>query len=546
MVSDGNPSFGEYLATLRRRRLLMICVALPIILIAVVLAIALPEIYRSTATFRLVTGQIAETAGESAEFADQYVMSLADRVLSSTNLKTIVTSTNPYPELADDNSAAASKIRENVTVAMTVQTILEPGGGRERNINTGFTVAFDHPSAAGAQKVAASLADAFIELSRGERLAATSDKVKFFAGEADRTSREIASFEKQLADFKEKNFERLPETAQANLSIRARAEQELDNVNREIRGLEQNRVFVSQQLRQAQAGPTTTNLRALEDEYARKAAVYSETHPDVVTLRRQIENLRAAGPATGGSTLQGQLDTARAALAEASQRYSPDHPDIKRMQRNIQSLEARIAAGESPTTNITGESLQAVQLQTQLNALDTQIAGLRGRDQELRGRLEQFEMRLGSTPEVEREFQAITRGLDTARRQFDQMVAGRLNSEMEVAAISGGASDRFVLTSVPGAPWEPAKPKRIAILVVGIILASSIALSGVVVAEMLDTRVRGASDIRQILGRSPLAVVPEIQNSIYWRTRTRRIAKLAASVVIATPVIYLLVYLVSK
>ena len=49
------------------------------------------------------------------------------------------------------------------------------------------------------------------------------------------------------------------------------------------------------------------------------------------------------------------------------------------MQRNIESIEARIAAGESPTASLAGESLQAVQLQTQLNALNTQIAGLRHR-----------------------------------------------------------------------------------------------------------------------------------------------------------------------
>jgi succinoglycan biosynthesis transport protein ExoP len=546
MTSEGNPSFGEYLATLRRRRLLMVCIALPIVLIACVLAVALPDVYRSTATFRLTSGQIADTAGESAEFADQYVLALADRVLTSTNLSGIVEQFQPYPELADDKGAAISKLRENVRVEMTVQTILEPSRGRERNINTGFTVAFDHRSPKDAQKVATALAKTFIDLDRGERLTATQDRVKFFAGESERTSREIATFEKQLADFKEKNFERLPETAQANLAIRARAEQELDNVNREIRGLEQNRVFITQQLRQAQAGPPSTNLRALEDEYARKAAVYSETHPDVVTLRRQIESLRAAGPAIGGTTLQGQLDTAKAALAEAGQRYSPDHPDVKRMQRNIESIEARIAAGESPSSSMVGESLQAVQLQTQLNALDTQIAGLRGRDQELRGRLEQFEMRLGSTPEVEREFQAITRGLDTARRQFDQMVAGRLNSEMEVAAISGGASDRFVLKATPNSPWEPVQPKRIAILVVGVILASIIALSGVVIAEVLDTRVRGAADIRQILGRSPLAVVPKIQNSLYWRERKSRLATLGVTMLVATPILYVLVYFLSR
>ncbi len=247
--------------------------------------------------------------------------------------------------------------------------------------------------------------------------------MKFYAGEAERTSGEIAKYDKQLADFKERNFERLPETAQANIAIRGRLEQELDGVDLQIRNLQQNRVFVAQQLQQAQAGPVVDNLRQLEDEYAKKSAIYAEDHPDVVALRRQIESLRAAGPATGGNTLQAELTAQRAALAEARQRYSEDHPDIRRMERNIQSLEARIASGESPTTNISGETLQAVQLETQLNATDTEIAGLQGRSQQLRQRLEQFESRLGSTPEVEREYQAITRGLDKSRQQFDLMVA---------------------------------------------------------------------------------------------------------------------------
>jgi polysaccharide biosynthesis transport protein len=544
MAASNGPTFNEYLATLRRRRLLMVCIGLPIVLIAVVLALALPDIYRSTATFRLTTGQVAD-GGEATEFADQYVMSLSERVLAGSNLSGIAKVTKPYPEYGDDESAATSEVRDNVVVAMTTQTILEPSRGRERNINTGFTVSFEHRDPRKAQEVAKALASSFVELDREERLQSTRDKVKFFNGESSRTSEEIAKYEAQLATFKEENFERLPETAQANLSIRARAEQELDNVSREIRALEQNRVFVTQQLREAQAGPTASNLQALEEEYARRAAIYSETHPDVVTLRRQIENLRAAGPATGGNTLQGQLDTARAALTEASQRYSPDHPDIRRMQRNIESIEARIAAGESPTASLAGESLQAVQLQTQVHALNTQIAGLRQRDQELRGRLEQFEIRLGSTPEVEREYQAITRGLDTARRQFEQMVAGRLNAQMEVSAITSGASDRFLLMTKPSSPSDPAKPKRIALVIIGLIIAAVIALSSVVVAEMLDTRVRGAADIRQTLGATPLAAVPVIQNSIFWRLRARRLGMLAVSVLLSAPLLYLLVYLVS-
>lgn len=543
MASDGTPTLGEYLAALRRRRLLIIIVALPIMLIALILAIALSDVYRSSATFRLVTNQIGESAETSGEYADEYILSLADRVLRSDNLAGVLRESDPYPELGDDEATALAELRDNVTVEMTIQSILDPGGGQQRNVQTGFVVSYDHGSAATAQHVASGLAQIFVELSRTERLAAASNQVKFYAGEADRTSREIAEFERQLAEFKERNFELLPETTQTNLTLRGRLEQELDGVVREIGGLQQNRVFVAQQLRQAQAGPGVDNLRQLEDEYARKAAIYSENHPDVVTLRRQIESLRAAGPSTGGNTLQGQLARERAVLAEARQRYGEDHPDIRRIQRIIEMLEARIAAGESPTDTFASESLLAVQLQTQLNALDTQLAGLRARERELRLRLVQFESRLGSTPEVEREYQSVTRGVDTARQQYDQMVARRMDAEMEVAAIAGGAADRFELTSAPTVPWEPAQPKRIAIVVIGLILAAIVALSAAVVAEALDSRVRGAADVCRELGRSPLALVPEIHNSVYWRGRKRRVAMLGGTALIMTPVVYLLVHL---
>jgi uncharacterized protein involved in exopolysaccharide biosynthesis len=544
METQHTASLGEYVAVLRRRRRIMAAVALPIVLVAVILAITLPDIYRSAANFLLVTDSVSDPAGSSSEFADQYVLSLADRVVSGGNLSRIVEEVDPYPEFGDDQASAVTELRDNVTVQMTTQTILEPGGGRERTVNTGFSVAYDHRVPEKSQQVASALARIFVEQSRTERLAAARGKIDFFKREGERTRDEIAEFESQLAVFKERNFDQLPETAQANITIRGRIEQELDSVDREIRGLQQNRVFVEQQLRQAQAGPTVDNLSALESEYASKSAIYAENHPDLVTLRRQIEGLRAAGPGSGGNTLQAQLNSQRAALAEARQRYSEDHPDIRRMMSNIASLEARVAAGESPTSNLAGESLAAVQLRTQLNAMTTQLNGLQGRSGQLRSRLEQFESRLGSTPEVEREYQAITRGLGTARQQFDQMVEQRMNAEVEAAAISGGAADRFVLTGEPGLPWEPASPKRFAIIIIGLILASILALSTAVAAEAFDSRVRGGADVRRTMGHTPLATVPQIHNSVYFNLRSRRIVRLAVSMLVVTPVLYFLVHFV--
>jgi uncharacterized protein involved in exopolysaccharide biosynthesis len=545
MQTDNSLSLTDYLAAINRRRVLAMGIAVPVLLIGAVLALALPDIYRSYATFRLVADRVAEQTRDEAEYADQYIFSLADKVLRSESLGETVVASEAYPEAGTSPRAALAYLYDDVTVSMVTQTVLAPGTGRERTVNTGFQVAFQHRDPEQAERLASALAQSFIEVGRSDDLTAASNKAKFFSGEADRLSQQIADFERRLADFKAANFDRLPESAQANVGIRARVEQELDGVEREIRTLQQNRVFVAQQLRQAQTGPAAGNLRQLEDEYARKSGTYADTHPDMVAQRRQIESVRRGGVAATGNSLQAQLDAERAILAEARQRYSEDHPDIRRMQRNIETLEARIAAGEGGGAGAVSETVLSVQLQTQLNAIDTQIGGLQARAGGLRSRLEMLESQLGSTPEVEREYQEITRGLGGAREQYNQMMNRRLDAEVQVEAINSGAADRFTLFAAPTVPSAPSGPPRAGILVISVLLSLILAFSAVVAAEALDATVRGARDVRAILGSSPLAVIPEIHNSLFQRQQRRRLTAFVGSVIVGAPLLFLIVRLLA-
>lgn len=539
METDAGLSLGDYLAAVKRRRLLVSAIAVPVIVAGIVLALAMPNVYRSTATFRLVTDRIAE-AGEGAQFADQYVFSLFDKVFAGDQPTAIVRDLQPYPRLQDDPDEARGRLRDDTRIAMVTQQVLEPGGARERLVNTGFTLTYESRSPETSQEVAKSLVQAFLEAGRSDQLSSAEGKRNFYSGEVERIAGEIAGLEKRLADFRSANYERLPETAQVNFATRGRLEQELEGVEREIRTQQQNRVFIAQQLRQAQAGPAAGNLRQLEEEYARKVAVYAETHPDVVALRRQIDTLKRGGAVTTGNSLQAQLEQQRAVLAEARQRYSDDHPDIRRITRTIEALEARLAAGEGGSAGAT-DTLMSVQLQTQLNAIDTQVAGLQARAGTIRARLMAIDQELSATPEVEREFQQISRGLDSAREQYNQMIARRMDAEVEMAAINNGAADKFTLFAAPGKPLSPAGPPRIGLIVVSLILASILALSAVVATEALDSKVRGARDVRSVFGNSPLAVVPEIRNSITRQRRTRRVRALVGSVLIGAPVLYFVV-----
>jgi uncharacterized protein involved in exopolysaccharide biosynthesis len=502
----------------------------------------LPDIYASTATFQLKTNASDRAKGDN--YADRYVSGLTDSVLKSSQLREALDTLQPYPQLAGDRTAALRKFQGDVSVAMVTQKILDPQSGLARNINTGFTVEYDNRDPQRAQQVGAWLASAFIAESRRDAVAAAASEAKFYAAEADQERAKITESEARLAKFKQENFDRLPDSAQANLNVKNATESELEGIERDMRTLQQNRVFIMQQLQQARAtGANADTLRDLEQEYQKKATVYDENHPDMVAMRRQIDSLRRGDSVAAGSSLQAQLSAQRSILAETRQRYSEDHPDVKRIERQIASLEARIASGERDSADQSGGARTpvVVQLETQLNGTDTQISSLTRRGQELRDKLNGLQGRIASTPEVERAYDTLNRDAGTARQQYDQLIEKRMDSEVNAAAIANGTADQFVLIGAPGLPKAPSKPPRVSIAVIGLIGGMLLALMATLGAIAFDSTVRGAGDVHTLLGTSPLGFVPVIRNAAFYRRRGLQMTAVAASVILGLPVCYFLI-----
>jgi uncharacterized protein involved in exopolysaccharide biosynthesis len=516
-AKESSPEFGEYFDILRKRRRLMAMVGLPIIALGAVLAFALPDVYRSEGNIEIEGAQasknlIARNAKDDDPYADQYVQSLSTEVLSDANLKRMLDQYKLYDDQAEDPAGAIANLRSDIKVNIVTATILDPQTGREREIVTSFDVGYENHDPQRAQQGAAWLVNAFMDENRRDREEEASSTAKFFAGEAQRMSRHVAGLEAKLAEFKSKNVGALPELNGANLNAVDRTERDIQDVESQMQSLRRERVFLASQYAQARAatpntgGPTIGQLQA---EYDRKSAQYDPSHPDMVSLRRQIEMLRAGGGA--GNSLKAQLQAQRSILAEVRQRYSADHPDVRRIQRNIDTLQARIAAGETSDAPPPEASPVAMQLQTQLNATDSQLAALQTRSMELRAKLSDLESRLNTAPEVEREYQSVTRDLESARAKYQELLKRQMDAEVDEAAISGGTADKFTVKSSPGIPREPAKPARLLLFVVSVVAAAVIALTAVFVAQMLDQTVRGVRDIRDILEVMPLTTVPVIR-----------------------------------
>jgi polysaccharide biosynthesis transport protein len=532
---------ASYLGALRRRRRLLLLVAVPIILGAAALALSLPDRYQSSGVISIeqqrMEGVKKSTTTASDEYVQESVRSITTALFTEKGLAPAAQALHPYPDLGDDISAAAARMVSDVKLDMIRTTILDPMSGREREIISGIRITYLNSDPKMAFRGADWLTKAFLEADRQKRAGREAETETFFAKEADRVSEQMDGLEQKMANHRRQNMGKLPELAAANMNSIDRDQRDLDNAQLQISMLRKDRVFIQQRL--AESNSTYGNSEQLaraEEELRKKSAIYDPSHPDIVSLRRQIESLRLAGTSNasggGGASLKDQLDALKATLAETRQRYSDDHPDVRRINRQIDTLQQRIASGEKVAGGATVRTAASEQLEVQLRSTDTQIAGLESRASELRGKIGTTETRMAATPEVERETEMLNRDINQARAKYEQLLASKMDAEVTRSAISEGKADEFRVMQQPIQPTSPAKPQRAAIGVFGLILGLVLSVTTVGVAELIDPAVRNTRDLQMLISVVPLAVVPTIRTAASV-ARNRRVLQLALTAAVA-------------
>jgi uncharacterized protein involved in exopolysaccharide biosynthesis len=142
-----------------------------------------------------------------------------------------------------------------------------------------------------------------------------------------------------------------------------------------------------------------------------------------------------------------------------------------------------------------------------------------------------------AAPQVEREYKSLALNLQLAQTKYNQLLKYQMDAQLTSQAIESGRSDRIRIVQQPSVPLAPAKPKRTAFVVVGLMLAILLALTAVVIAESIDQSVRGSRDVRRVLAVSPLGVIPDIQDSATALRNRWQMVLLTVCVVVATAVV---------
>lgn len=524
-LDENTQTLADYLAILKRRKKQLAVPAIAVMVIAILAALFWPPTYRATATILIEEQEIPQDLVRSTitSYANQQIKVISQRIMTLANIMDIVTKYGLLSERELKNmprTEIVARFQKKMNLELLSADVMDPRGGQARQTTIAFTLSFDHGEPKVAQKVANELVNLYMNENLKTRSEKTATTAEFLKNEADALQGHISEIEGRLAQFKQKNEGALPELYQYNLNVIERANAELLDAKNRLSELEKRKLELQANMTQvSQYAPTEMptgervlsdydRLKALRSEYRSKSALYSADHPDVLRLKREIDNIEhTLGTGMSAEDYAEQLQAEQNKLAQLKQTYTADHPELLKQQRVVDTL---IKDKNSASSKIAPQpdNPAYVLLDTQLKSTEADSRMLARRIGELNQKIARFEGNLARAPDVEKSYTELMRELQTNSLKFQEIKAKQMEAELAKNLESERKGERFELIEPPILPEEPNSPNRLLILIAGVVLAGIAGLGTVVVQEMLDEGVRGSRELTELLGVTPLATIP--------------------------------------
>jgi uncharacterized protein involved in exopolysaccharide biosynthesis len=530
----------EKLLSYWRRRATFYWVTGAAAVLTVLLTLLLPPTYRATGTILIEQQEIPQEMVRSVitSFADQRVQVISQRVMTTQNLLSLVDRYKLYADIRqkEPREVLMQKFKDDIGMHMISADVIDPRSGHPTQATIAFSVSYQNRSPDLALKVANELTTLYLNENLTSRTQLSQQTSAFFVEESAREAAHIAELDRNLAVFKEKHREELPDLNQLNVQSMERTELELRDAENRIAALDSQRVLLEAQL--AQISPNTPvysdtgqrvfgaedRLKALKSQLASYKARYAPGHPDIVSTQREVDGLEKEVQSQDqtGDRLR-QLSEARAQLAAAHEKYSAEHPDVIRLQHTVERLEKAAAeedaAGLKRIETTHADNPVYIQVRGQLDALAVdRVSAIQKRD-ELHAKFDQYERRMAQSPEVERQFRTMARDLESAQFKYQEILSKQTEAQVSQNLETERKGERFTLIEPPQPPEKPISPNRKLILIVGLLLSIALGAASVAARDSFDGSVRGPTDIRLLLQVPALASIPIIVTA---RDRARR------------------------
>lgn len=537
-----NPDTFNILDAWTYRKKYFILLFLGISLVTAVIAWKLPPVYQSKALVLIEEQQIPPEFVRSTVTgaAEQHIQLITQQILSRSKLLETIEKFNLFPE--QRGKATKESLVDQLRKAIKIETIsaqVKDKRKSQEGLTIAFSISFEGRDPQTVYKVAGSLTSVFLEQNLKYREAQVQTTTRFLEAELDQLRGRLAELGGQLSAYKSKHEGTLPEYQQFTFSQVQSLENELKQLENAERSAENQKVYLEGLLAttgatkegdKAQVASPTVRLQQIRDQLASLQAKYSAEHPDIQRLQREKESLeKSLKNQPAGSGKQQKLMQLRAKLLQLQSQYGEAHPEVRQLRGEIDRLASEAAAPNPQQYDLDLANPAQVNLLTQVQAVNNQLISLRQQRQNVKEKLALFRSRLELIPKVEQEYLALQRDYQNTQAKYQEV-----NNKLMEARISEGMEEhqkgeRFTLIDPASYPEEPIRPKRVMILLGGVILGLMVGVGAMVGLEMLDPSVKSMAELADITEMPPLGFIGVIETEQDRARKQRRRLIIAAA-----------------
>jgi polysaccharide chain length determinant protein (PEP-CTERM system associated) len=492
---DGLADFdiSNILNSFYERKGLIIGVTLVVFLLGVYTAILLPNVYQSSSLVLITPQRVPAsfvTSTITTDLGDR-MQSIIQGILSRTQLERIVREFDLYPS---NNSSSAIEDRiERLRKAIKVEL-------RRNNV---FQLSFESNDPRKAQQVTGRLAALFIEQNLEIREQQAMGTKSFMTAETDRLRKELEEQETVVNQYKAAHRYELPDQMDSNL-------RSLEQVRREMEASNQR-------------------LTALQE----RKGILQKQNVESDILGADLLGTSITTPAEdGGQNIKVQMR--KKELETLLQRYSNKHPDVIRIKKEIEALEAETHTA-APAKATAGSSLSSGNplkqvLQSQITDIDSEIQTLQAQRDQIREQIATLQARVDASPIRAIELSKISRGYDITLRKYQDLLSKSLESELSENMEKKQKGEQFQVLDAANFPLKPIRPNRPMIILIGLVVGLGGGFGLPFVWDNLDRSFKQSDEINSYVNLPVLAALPALmtRSSVLERRRLQGVLVLAS------------------
>jgi polysaccharide biosynthesis transport protein len=451
-----------------KRRWLALGVAWGLCLLGWLVIALIPNSYESKAKVLVQTQPILPSAmNVSPNDRQNELLRLRQTLLSTANLEKVVRSTDLQLQVANDRDLAAQvgTLRENIKVTSTQEDIFEISA---LSSVAGFS---NIQNARTAAAIVQKLIDLFVEGNLSGNRTETGQTIAFLDEELRKREGDLRNAEQRRVEFETKFLGILPGEGSIGTRVSA-ARLELANLDQQITAAQSSLVAIRGQMAGTPsniagaggAGPASSQLAALEGQLSQAyGRGWTEQHPDVQSLKGQIERLRP------------------------------------------QAAAERRAGGGGGSSNPAFISLRSMMAEK-----EAVIAAANARKNQIQNDLTQLMAKQATEPEVAAEYSRLNRDYDVLKRQYDKLLEDREQIKLRGDVNSKADSIRFRVIDPPSQPTVPAKPNRPLFLTLILLVGAGAGVGAAFAKAQLQTTFPTIGRLEQVSAMPVIGSVSEV------------------------------------